>query len=75
MKQDAMMQQIFSVINILMNQDENASKSKLKIRTYKVSYLNHFFFLRFYLINNKITYFIMILDCASESEVRNFGMV
>lgn len=36
MRQDAVMQQVFSIVNMLLRQNKKTSKSRLNIRTYKV---------------------------------------
>ncbi|KAL0274886.1 UNVERIFIED_CONTAM: hypothetical protein PYX00_002916 [Menopon gallinae] len=41
LRQDAVMQQVFNIMNILMHRNSDANKRKLVIRTYKVMPLSH----------------------------------
>ena len=41
LRQDAIMQQVFSLVNRLLSRDQAASRRQLHIRTYKVRYLFH----------------------------------
>lgn len=43
MRQDAVMQQVFVLMNRLLQSNETTSKRKLTIRTYKVRYYNVIF--------------------------------
>ena len=40
LRQDAVMQQVFGLVNSLLKKDADCSKCKLKIRSYKVSSLS-----------------------------------
>lgn len=57
MRQDAVMQQVFTVINSLLNANKETQERKLNIRTYKVSHINfnllHFCFLICNVINSQ----------------------
>lgn len=48
MRVDAVMQQVFTIMNKLLSENKKASKRKLLIRTYKVSVLIYCFFVVFF---------------------------